>query len=48
MKNLTLANYQSTYSHNDPSAAYPTNAFFSRLVPFLAKAGAQPRPKSPR
>ena len=23
MKNLTLANYQSTYSHNDPAGAYP-------------------------
>jgi pimeloyl-ACP methyl ester carboxylesterase len=41
MKNLTLANYQSTYSHNDPAGAYPTNAFFSRLVPFLGKVSAQ-------
>jgi hypothetical protein len=41
MKNLTLANYQSTYSHNDPAGAYPTNAFFNRLVPFLGKVGAQ-------
>ena len=24
MSNLTLANYQSTYSHNDPAGAYPT------------------------
>jgi pimeloyl-ACP methyl ester carboxylesterase len=37
MKNLTLANYQSTYSHNDPAGAYPTNAFFNRLVPFLGQ-----------
>jgi pimeloyl-ACP methyl ester carboxylesterase len=35
--NLTLANYQSTYSHNDPNGAYPTNAFFERLIPFLDK-----------
>ena len=35
--NLTLANYQSTYSHNDPAGAYPNNAFFNRLVPFLGK-----------
>ena len=40
--NLTLANYQSTYSHNDPAGAYPTNAFFDRLVPFLGKVAAQP------
>ncbi|HEX3564451.1 MAG TPA: alpha/beta hydrolase, partial [Acidimicrobiales bacterium] len=36
--NLTLANYQSTYSHNDPAGAYPNNAFFNRLIPFLGKA----------
>jgi pimeloyl-ACP methyl ester carboxylesterase len=41
MKNLTLANYQSTYSHNDPAGAYPTNAFFNRLVPFLGKVAVQ-------
>jgi hypothetical protein len=39
--NLTLANYQSTYSHNDPAGAYPNNAFFNRLVPFLGKVIAQ-------
>jgi pimeloyl-ACP methyl ester carboxylesterase len=39
--NLTLADYQSTYSHNDPAGAYPNNAFFDRLIPFLGKAGAQ-------
>lgn len=37
MSNLTLADYQSTYAHNDPAGAYPNNAFFSRLIPFLAK-----------
>jgi hypothetical protein len=41
MSNLTLANYQSTYSHNDPAGAYPNNAFFDRLVPFLGKVLAQ-------
>ncbi len=41
MSNLTLANYQSTYSHNDPAGAYPNNAFFDRLVPFLNKVEAQ-------
>ncbi len=39
--NLTLANYQSTYSHNDPAGAYPDNAFFNRLVPFLGKVASR-------
>jgi hypothetical protein len=30
-----LANFHATYAHNDPAAAYPKNAFFDRLVPFL-------------
>jgi pimeloyl-ACP methyl ester carboxylesterase len=41
MSNLTLANYQSTYSHNDPAGAYPNNAFFNRLMAFLGKVNAQ-------
>lgn len=41
MSNLTLANYQSTYSHNDPAGAYPNNAFFKRLIPFLGKVSAR-------
>jgi pimeloyl-ACP methyl ester carboxylesterase len=41
MSNLTLANYQSTYSHNDPAGAYPNNAFFNRLIPFLGKVSSQ-------
>jgi len=41
MSNLTLANYQSTYSHNDPAGAYPNNAFFKRLRPFLGKVSTQ-------
>jgi pimeloyl-ACP methyl ester carboxylesterase len=41
MSNLTLANYQNTYSHNDPAGAYPNNAFFNRLIPFLGKVSAQ-------
>jgi hypothetical protein len=36
-KNLKLVNRQSTYSHNDPNAAYPKNAFIKRLIPFLKK-----------
>ncbi len=35
--NLTLINRQSTYAHNDPAGAYPVNAFFAGLVPFLHK-----------
>ena len=35
--NLTLVNRQSTYAHNDPAGAYPNNAFFENLVPFLDK-----------
>jgi hypothetical protein len=38
--NLTLVNRQSTYSHNDPAGAYPTNAFFAHLLPFLAKVAS--------
>jgi hypothetical protein len=41
MSNLTLANYQSTYSHNDPAGAYPSNAFFNGLVPFLGRVGGR-------
>ena len=37
LSNLTLVNRQSTYSHNDPAGAYPNNAFFDNLVPFLKK-----------
>ncbi|HEY7947201.1 MAG TPA: hypothetical protein VID75_05975 [Acidimicrobiales bacterium] len=37
LRNLTLVNRQSTYSHNDPAGAYPNNAFFAKLVPFLKK-----------
>jgi hypothetical protein len=35
--NLTLVNRQSTYAHNDPAGAYPVNAFFEDLGPFLNK-----------
>ncbi len=36
---LTLVNRESTYAHNDPSAASPTNAFIKDLIPFLSKVG---------
>jgi hypothetical protein len=35
--NLVLVNRQSTYAHNDPNGAYPRNAFFSHLMPFLKR-----------
>ncbi len=34
---LTLINRESTYAHNDPSAASPKNAFIENLIPFLSK-----------
>jgi hypothetical protein len=34
---LTLVNRQSTYAHNDPSAASPSNDFLDNLIPFLAR-----------
>jgi hypothetical protein len=36
---LTLVNRQSTYAHNDPAGASPTNDFLSNLVPFLHNMG---------
>ena len=41
MANLTLVNRQSTYAHNDPAGAYPNNAFFQGLTPFLKKVAAR-------
>ena len=35
--NLTLVDRHGTYAHNDPAAAYPDNAFFNALIPFLKK-----------
>ncbi len=43
--NLTLVN-RPDYAHNDPSGAYPRNAFFSHLVPFLNRvAPHRPKPR---
>jgi hypothetical protein len=45
---LTLVN-RPDYAHNDPNGAYPDNAFFSHLLPFLSKvaeAGVhRPKPR---
>lgn len=38
-RNLTLVNRPS-YAHNDPAGAYPRNAFFARLIPFLSKVAS--------
>jgi len=37
--NLTLIDREDTYAHNDPAGAFPANAFFEHLVPFLIRAG---------
>ena len=38
--NLTLVDRHSTYAHNDPAGAYPKNAFFDQLLPFLQRVAA--------
>jgi len=44
-RNLTLVN-RPDYAHNDPAGAFPHNAFFDHLVPFLKKiAPSRPRHK---
>jgi hypothetical protein len=34
---VTLVDRQASYAHNDPIGAYPRNAFFSGLIPFLKR-----------
>jgi hypothetical protein len=34
-RQVTLVDRHATYAHNDPIGAYPRNAFFSHLIPFL-------------
>ncbi len=38
-RNLTLLNRHTSYAHNDPAGAYPSNVFFSHLIPFLKAVG---------
>jgi pimeloyl-ACP methyl ester carboxylesterase len=38
---LTLVDRENSYAHNDPAGAYPTNAFFEDLVPFLIGIGGR-------
>jgi pimeloyl-ACP methyl ester carboxylesterase len=40
---LTLINRDTTYTHNDPSAAAPDNEFVDNLLPFLQKIGKKGR-----
>jgi len=40
MSHVTLVDRHTTYAHNDPNGAYPHNAFFSHLVPFLRRVAA--------
>ena len=35
-RKVTIVDRHSTYAHNDPNAAFPRNAFFKHLQPFLA------------
>jgi hypothetical protein len=39
-RNLTLVDRASSYAHNDPAGAYPSNAFFSGLIRFLGSLGS--------
>jgi hypothetical protein len=42
LRNVTLIDRERTYAHNDPNGAFPHNAFFAQLIPFLkgiARAG---------
>jgi pimeloyl-ACP methyl ester carboxylesterase len=43
MRSLTLVDRHSTYAHNDPAGAYPHNAFFDRLMPFLREIAGRSR-----
>jgi hypothetical protein len=42
-RNLILINRARTYAHNDPNGAYPHNAFFAHLIPFLNTVAAHGR-----
>jgi hypothetical protein len=41
-RQVTLVDRHSTYAHNDPIGAYPRNAFFSHLIPFLRTVSTSP------
>jgi hypothetical protein len=41
-RQVTLVDRHATYAHNDPIGAYPHNAFFSHLIPFLHTVSTSP------
>jgi hypothetical protein len=41
-RQVTLVDRHATYAHNDPIGAYPHNAFFSHLIPFLRTVSTSP------
>jgi hypothetical protein len=42
-RKLTLVDRRATYAHNDPSAAFPKNAFLRHLIPFLKEVSGHRR-----
>lgn len=40
---VLLIDRSRTYAHNDPNGAYPHNAFFAHLIPFLHRVAAHGR-----
>ena len=40
LRQVTLVDRHAGYAHNDPNGAYPRNAFFAHLIPFLDKIAA--------
>jgi hypothetical protein len=36
-RDVTIVDRRFTYSHNDPSSAFPQNAFVNHLLPFLER-----------
>jgi hypothetical protein len=41
-RQVMLVDRHASYAHNDPIGAYPRNAFFSHLIPFLRTLSATP------
>ena len=43
LRQVTLVDRHASYAHNDPNGAYPHNAFFAHLIPFLDRIAAPHR-----
>lgn len=43
LRQVTLVDRHAGYAHNDPNGAYPHNAFFAHLIPFLDRIAAPHR-----